>query len=244
MPPTNQMDDALCNQLLAALPTNEFLKIRSGLENVELKAGEVLYEAETKGRHIYFPTDSLILLLYESDTGVSMEVGLIGNQGMIGVSAIMGDTPTATRAVVYRSGSAYRMAAPAVKDEFGECGDFQDMCLYFAQSLLAQITQSAVCNRLHSVEQQLCRLLIRMHDLQETDLLRLTHEQIDHALGVRRETVSLAASALQSKELIKYTRGRITLLDRKGLEGFACECYQLETQQHEKLMKKYEAKHN
>lgn len=238
------MDDALCNQLLAALPTYEFLKIRSGLELVEPAAGDVLYEAESKNRHIYFPTSSLILLLYESESGVSIEVGMIGRQGMIGVSAVMSDSPTATRAVVYRPGKAYRMKAAAVKSEFGECGDFQDMCLYFAQSLLSQITQSAVCNRLHSVEQQLCRLLLRMHDLQETDLIHLTHEQIAHALGVRRETVSLAASELQSRELIKYTRGKITLLERNGLEDFACECYQLEMEQHRKLIKKYEANHN
>lgn len=237
------MDDALRNQLLSALPSDEFVKIRSSLEQVELEAGEVLWEAETKTKHIYFPTTALILLLYESDSGVSIEVGVTGRHGMVGVSAIIGDAAAPTRAVAYREGKAYRMAATAVKEEFSECGDFQDICLYFTQSLINQITQSAVCNRLHSVDQQLCRLLLKVQDHQEGDFIKLTHEQIAHALGVRRETVSLAASTLQENELIKYSRGKISVLDRKGLESFACECYRAETKSYKKLMTKYAANH-
>lgn len=238
------MDDALRNQLLSALPNGEFIKIRSELEAVELEAGEVLWEAEAKGKHIYFPTTALILLLYESGSGASIEVGVTGRQGMVGVSTVISDASTPTRAVTYREGKAYRMAASAVKNEFSACGDFQEICLYFAQSLINEVTQSAVCNRLHSVDQQMCRLLLKIHDHQDEDTVRLTHEQIAHALGVRRETVSLAASTLQEHKLIKYSRGKIKLLDRKGLEGFACECYRVETTSYNKMLAKYAAKHD
>ena len=243
MPPTIKIDDALRNQLLAALPEDEFAKIRPALEKVELKAGEVLWEAETKHKYIFFPTTAIICLLYDSDTGVSIEVGITGRQGLVGVAAFMSEAPMATRAVAYRKGHAYRMLSTAVKEEFGECGDFQDICVYFTQTLISQVSQSAICNQLHSVDQKLCRFLLYIHDHQQKDVVVLTHEQIAQALGVRRETVSLSAATLQKNKLIKYSRGRINVLDRKGLEAFACECYRVETEHYRRVLGKYLAKH-
>lgn len=243
MPPTDMMDDALRNQLLAALPDDEFEKIRPSLELVELETGQVLWEAETKRKHIYFPTTAIICLLYDSETGVSIEVGITGRQGLVGVSTFMSEASMATRAVTYREGQAYRMSASAVKSEFGECGDFQDICMYFTQTHIVQVSQTAICNRLHSVDQQLCRFLLYVHDHQQNDVVYLTHEQISQALGVRRETVSLAASTLQENKLISYSRGRIKVLDRKGLESFACECYRVETDHYRRVLSKYIAKH-
>lgn len=243
MPPILANDDALHNRLLAALPEAEFTKIRPSLAEVELDGGQVLWEADGKENAIYFPVSALILLLYETEKGVSLEVGLTGRNGIVGVSTFMGNTSTPTRAVVYSPGKAYKMTAAVAKDEFKQCGDFQDMCLSFAQALIAQITQSAVCNRLHSVDQQVCRLLLRIHDHQGDDTILLTHEQIAQALGVRRETISLAASMLKENGLIKYSRGKIKILDRDALEGFACECYSIETDQYRKLLSKYVRTH-
>lgn len=243
MPSPNTSDDALRNQLLAALPDNEFQKIRPALELVELKSGDVLWEAETKRKHIFFPTTALICLLYDSENGMSVEVGITGRQGLVGVSTFMSEATMATRAVAYREGEAYRMSAAAVKDEFSQCGDFQDICMYFTQTLIVQVSQAAICNQLHSVEQQLCRFLLYVHDHQQSDVVLLTHEQISQALGVRRETVSLAAAALQTNKLIKYSRGRINVLDRKRLESFACECYGVETEHYRSVLGKYIAGH-
>lgn len=243
MPSSKSTDDALRNQLLAALPESEFAKIRPSLELVELESGHVLWEAETKRKHIYFPTTAVICLLYDSESGVSIEVGITGRQGLVGVSTFMSEARMATRAVTYRSGEAYRMKADAVKDEFAECGDFQDICMYFTQTLIAQVSQTAICNRLHSVDQQLCRFLLYIHDHQQNDVIELTHEQISQALGVRRETVSLSAASLQKHKLIKYSRGQINVLDRKGIEKFACECYAVETEHYNRVLGKYLAKH-
>lgn len=244
MPREQVNDDALQNQMLAALPDGEFEKIRPRLTELDLEAGQVLWEADDKENAIYFPVSALILLLYESEKGVSLEVGLTGRQGIVGVSTFMGHTPTPTRAVVYGAGKAYKMTAAAARGEFKECGDFQDMCMSFSQALIAQITQSAVCNRLHSVDQQICRLFLRIHDHTEGDTINLTHEQISHALGVRRETVSLGAANLQENKVIEYSRGKIEILDRKALEAFACECYSIETEQYQKLLSKYERTHS
>lgn len=241
--PQKTLDDALRNQLLAALPDSEREKILPALEYVDLENGEVLWEAEEKQDHIYFPTTALICLLYDSEAGVSVEVGITGRQGLVGVSTFMTEAAMATRAVTYREGGAYRMKASAVKSEFAECGDFQDICMCFTQTLIAQISQTAICNRLHSVEQKLCRFLLYVHDHHQSNVLHLTHEQIAQALGVRRETVSVAAASLQSNKVIKYARGRIRVPDRKKLEDFACECYGVETAHYKQVLGKYMAKH-
>ena len=243
MPEKNKIDDALRNQLLSALPDGEFQKIRPSLEYVDLANGDILWEAEAKRHHIYFPTTAIICLLYDSETGASVEVGITGRQGLAGVSTFMSEATMATRAVTYRKGGAYRMKAAAVKSEFAECGDFQDICMYFTQTLIAQISQTAICNRLHTVEQQLCRFLLYVHDHHADDTLHLTHEQISQALGVRRETVSLAAANLQENKVIEYSRGRIKILSRKRLNSFACECYDVESDHYNRVLGKYVAKH-
>ncbi len=245
MEKTKADDDALQNQLLAALPEGEFLKIRPALEIVKLEAGDVLWQAEENRRHIFFPTTAVICLLYDSSEGVSIEVGITGSQGMVGVTTFMSEASMATRAVAYSDGNVYRMKASDVKNEFSECGDFQDICMHFTQTLIAQISQTAICNRLHSVEQQLCRFLLYVHDhqKQKSNIFLLTHEQIAQALGVRRETVSLAAAQLQEDKLIKYSRGKIKLLDRKGMENTACECYKIETALYNKVLGQYISNH-
>ncbi len=243
MPITKLLDGALKNQLLAALPESEFKKIRPALDLVSLETGDVLWEAESKRHHIFFPTTAIIGLFYESNEGVSIEVGLTGRQGLVGVSTFMAEASMATRAVTFYSGDAYRMKASDVKSEFSACGDFQDICMYFTQILIAQISQKAICNRLHAVEQHLCRFLLYIHDHQQTNLFIITHDQISQVLGVRRESVSLAAAKLQENKLIEYSRGKIKLLDRKGLENFSCECYHVVNDHYQRVLGKYISKH-
>jgi CRP-like cAMP-binding protein len=236
--------DALHNELLAALPRVEFESIIHALERVELEVGDVLWESEDERQHIYFPTTALICLLYETEDGMSVEAGIIGRQGLVGVCIYMGDPHMADRAVVFRAGVAYRMKAREVTDEFSDCGDFQDMMMCYTQTVVAQISQSSLCNRLHNVEQQLCRLLLIAHDHQlgdevGQDTILMTHEQMSCILGVRRESVSLAAAALKDKGIIEYARGHITLLDRNLLEDGACECYGVENEHYKRILGQY-----
>ena len=248
-PETNSQHDALQNILLSALPASEFENIATALECVELEVGEVLWESEETNKHVYFPVTALICLLCESEEGVSIEVGITGRNGLIGVPTYMGDPRMASRAVVFRAGTAYRMKAAAVKDEFSNCGDFQDMMMSYTQTLIAQISQSSICNGLHTVEQQLCRFLLIAHDHQqsdaidETDTILLTQNQMASVLGVRRESVSIAAANLRDTGVIDYSRGEIRLLDRKRLETAACECYAIETEQYDRILAKYIQKH-
>lgn len=236
-------DDVVKNKLLAALPKPELQKIHPSLELVDLAAGEVLWEAEEKHKHIYFPTTALVCLLYDSDEGISVEVGITGSQGLVGVSTFMGEAVAATRALVVLEGAAYRMSANEVRNEFSQCGDFQDICMHFTQTFIAQISQTAICNRLHSVEQQLCRFLLYVHDHRRSKLFPMTHDQIAQVIGVRRETVSLGAAQLQENGLIEYSRGQVKLLDRKGIENTACECYRVETERYRDVLAKYVSKH-
>lgn len=245
MPPSILIDDALRNKLLAALPESEFREIRPDLEPVELAVGDILWEAESRRRHIYFPTTAVICLLYESDSGASAEVGIAGRNSLVGVSTFMSEMSMSTRAVTYCGGEAFRMDSTAVRDKFGECGDFQDICMYYTQTFIAQVSQTAICNRLHSVDQQLCRFLLHFHDhCGPESTIHLTHEQISQALGVRRETISLAASTLQDQKAIQYTRGRIDILDRGALEASACECYRVETDHYRQVLGRYIARHS
>lgn len=244
MPATKTVDDALENQILAALPKSEFEKIRPSLELVNLELNEVLWEMEEKRKYIYFPTTAMICLLYETEEGVSVEVGITGRQGLVGIATFMGDARMAKRAVVQREGIAYRMKAKDATNEFSECGDFQDICMAYTQTFIAQISQSAICNRLHTVEQQLCRYLLINHDHQQSKTFLMTHDQISNVLGVRRESVSLAAAQLQNNGLIEYSRGKIEMLDRKGLEATVCECYGVVKEQYDRILKKYISKHS
>ncbi len=243
MPPTNAMDEALGNDLLAALPTSEFLKIRAGLEPIEFAAGDVLWESDSRNHTVYFPTSAIILLLYESENGLSVEVGIVGHRGLAGVSAFMADVSTKTRAVAFKAGTAFRMSGNSLRTEFSECGDFQAICLAYADMLLGQVTQSAACNTLHTVDQRLCRFLLHMNDEQGGGILRLTHEQISQALGVRRETISISARSLQKNSVIRYSRGKIEILDIERLTGFACECYKQEVDHYRRVLGQYVRNH-
>jgi len=206
---------------------------------VDLGQDEVLWEMDEKREYIYFPTTAMICLLYDSEEGVSIEVGMTGRQGMVGIVTFIGDSRMAKRAVVQREGQAYRMKAVDVEDEFERCPDFHDVCLCYTQTLIAQISQSAICNRLHSVEQQICKYLLVTYDNLQTETFDMTHEQISNVLGVRRESVSVAAGQLRDNGLIKYTRGKLTMLDRKGLMGSACECYEVVKDQYDRILSKY-----
>ena len=239
MPNTKKVEEAIQNQLLAALPDREFDKIRPSLELVDLELNEVLWEMEEKREYVYFPTTAMICLLYETDEGVSIEVGMAGRQGMVGVVTFIGDSRMTKRAIVQSEGQAYRMKAKDIEDAFELCPDFQDICMCYTQTLIAQISQSAICNRLHSVEQQLCRYLLVNHDNLQTKTFSMTHEQISNVFGVRRESVSLAAAQLRDNGLIKYSRGKITILDRKGLLDAACECYEVVRDQYARILSKY-----
>ena len=239
MPVTKHTDNAHLNHLLAALPADEFARLSPDLEPVSMSLGEVLYESGDKMTHIYFPTTAIISLLYIMENGATAEIGIAGNNGLIGIALFMGGETTSSRAVVQSAGDAVRMKAGDLKTAFALGGVFQNILLRYTQSLMTQISQTAVCNRLHSLEQQLCRWLLINHDQLQTDKLVMTHDLIANMLGVRREGVSIAAANLQKKGLIKYVRGTITVLDRKGLEAAACECYQVVKDEYDRLLGEY-----
>jgi CRP-like cAMP-binding protein len=236
---TKHTNNALMNHLLAALPADEFARLEPDLEPVSLRLGEVLYESGDKMTHIYFPTTAIISLLYIMENGATAEIGIAGNDGLIGIALFMGGETTSSRAVVQSAGDAVRMKSGALKAAFALGGVFQNVLLRYTQSLMTQISQTAVCNRLHSVEQQLCRWLLINHDQLQTNKLVMTHDLIANMLGVRREGVSIAAGNLQKQGLIKYVRGTITVLDRKGLEIVACECYRVVKDEYNRLLGEY-----
>ena len=231
--------DSLTNHLLAALPQAEFVRIKSSLEAVSMELGEVLYESGDQMTHMYFPTAAIISLLYIMENGATAEIGIAGNNGLVGIALFMGGETTSNRAVVQSAGYAVRMKAADVREAFSLGGVFQNILLRYTQSLITQISQTAVCNRLHSVEEQLCRWLLINHDQLQTDKLVMTHDLIANMLGVRREGVSIAASHLQEQGLIKYVRGTITILNRQGLEHAACECYKVVMDEYDRLLGAY-----
>lgn len=235
----DKADETIENELLAALPDKEFKKLKPLLKLVDLETDETLWEMDEKRKYVYFPTTSMISLLYDSDNGVSIEVGLAGRKGMIGVVTFIGDSRMAKRAVVQQAGQAYRMKAADVEKEFADCPEFQDICMLYTQTLIAQISQTAICNRLHSIEQQVCRYLLVSFDNLQTKTFSMTHEQISNVLGVRRESVSVAAAQLQKIGAIEYFRGTLKIVDRRRLQGAACECYGVVKEQYERIMSKY-----
>ncbi len=218
---------------------DEFSRLKPNLEPVSLSLGEVIYESGEQLEYIYFPTTAIISLLYIMQNGSTAEIGMAGNDGLVGIALYMGGSTTPSRAVVQSAGNAFRMRSEAMNDEFSLGGVFQKILLRYTQSLMTQISQTAVCNRLHSVEQQLCRWLLINHDLLQTNKLVMTHDLIANMLGVRREGVSIAAGHLQKKGLIRYVRGTITMLDRNALERAACECYGVVKDEYDRLLGKY-----
>jgi len=228
--------EARGNRLLAALPTEAFERLRSNLEPVSFALGEVIYEAGGEMKHVYFPTTSHVSLLYTMINGSTAEMGLVGREGIVGIALFMGGDTTPNRAIVQGAGYAFRMKAKAMLDEFQLGGEFQHLLLRYTQALITQISQTAVCNRLHSVEQRLCRWLLMTHDLTQSDQLQMTHEFISNMLGVRREGVTMAARKLQDAGMIRYVRGRIQILDRKELLASVCECYQVVQDENRRLL--------
>jgi CRP-like cAMP-binding protein len=213
------------NHLLAALPAEVQARLFPALELVELPLGKVLYESGDTLRHVYFPTDSIVSLLYVMENGSSAEISVVGNEGLIGVALFMGGESTPSRAIVQSAGHAYRLLGQRLKDEFNRHGEMLLLMLRYTQSLITQMAQTAVCNRHHSIDQQLCRWLLLSLDRLPSNRLTMTQELIANMLGVRREGVTDAASKLQNHGVIEYTRGQITVLDRPQLEKLSCECY-------------------
>lgn len=232
-------DSARMNHLLAALPKDEFTRLEPLLEPVSLELGQVIYESGEKLDHIYFPTTAIISLLYIMENGSTAEIGMSGNDGLVGIALYMGGSTTPSRAVVQSAGNSFRLRSKDLNDEFSLGGTFQKVLLRYTQSLMTQISQTAVCNRLHSVQKQLCRWLLINHDLLQTNKLIMTHDLIANMLGVRREGVSIAAGQLQELGLISYVRGTITILDRDGLLANACECYQVVKDEYDRLLGTY-----
>jgi len=224
------------NHLLAALPTSDFQRLASHLELVPMKLGEVLYESGVQLRYVYFPTTSILSLLYVMEDGASAEIAIVGNEGILGISLFMGGETTPSRAVVQSAGHAFRLKAVLLKNEFGRFGPTMHLLLRYTQALITQMAQTAVCNRHHSVDQQLCRWLLLSLDRLQTNELSMTQELIANMLGVRREGVTEAAGKLQDVGLISYRRGRITVLDRPGLEARSCECYQVVKTEFDRLL--------
>ena len=224
------------NHLLAALPASEYERLLPHLERVYLELGWALYESGTPQNHVYFPTDSIVSLLYVMEDGSSAEIAVVGNEGLVGISLFMGGETTPSRAVVQSAGYAYRLKAPYLKDEFERGGPLQHLLLRYTQALITQMAQTAVCNRHHAVEQQLCRWLLLSLDRLHSNELIMTQELIANMLGVRREGVTEAAGRLQAAGLIHYSRGKITVLDRPGLEARVCECYAVVKRESDRLL--------
>ena len=229
------MQSPLQNRLLAALPAADYERLLPKLEPISLKLGSALYESGSTQGFVYFPTDSIVSLLYVMEDGSSAEIAVVGNEGVVGLALFMGGETTPSRAVVQSAGNAYRLGASILKAEFGRGGELQHLLLRYTQALITQMAQTAVCNRHHSVEQQLCRWLLLSLDRLPANELTMTQELIANMLGVRREGVTEAAGKLQAAELIQYSRGKITVLDRPKLEARVCECYHVVKREYDRL---------
>jgi CRP-like cAMP-binding protein len=228
--------DALKNQILAALPPAEWGRWASDLQPVQLALGQVLYEAGATMDYVYFPTTAIVSLLYVMEDGASAEIAVVGHEGLVGVSLFMGGGSTPSRAVVQSAGDGYRLGAGYMKQEFDRAGPVLHVLLRYTQALITQMSQTAVCNRHHSLDQQLCRWLLLSLDRLHGDELEMTQELIANMLGVRREGVTEAAQKLQRAGLIKYARGHITVLDRAGIELRSCECYAVVKREYDRLL--------
>ncbi|MBD9416970.1 Crp/Fnr family transcriptional regulator [Pseudomonas sp. PDM16] len=224
------------NHLLAALSAEVQERLFSHLEHVSLPLGKVLYESGDTMRHVYFPTDSIISLLYVMESGASAEISVVGNEGLVGVALFMGGESTPSRAIVQSGGSGYRLPGQRLKDEFNRHGELLALMLRYTQALITQMSQTAVCNRHHSIDQQLCRWLLLSLDRLPGNQLTMTQELIANMLGVRREGVTEAAGKLQRQGVIEYSRGHINVLDRRRLEQLSCECYAVVKRETDRLL--------
>jgi CRP-like cAMP-binding protein len=224
------------NHLLAALPKAEWDRWSRSLQRIEMPLGTVLYETGVALDYVYFPITSIVSLLYVMENGASAEIAVVGNEGLVGVSLFMGGESTSSRAVVQSGGMGCRLKSQLMKDEFNKGGAVLHLLLRYTQALITQMAQTAVCNRHHSLDQQLCRWLLLSLDRLQGDELVMTQELIANMLGVRREGVTEGALKLQKAGLIQYSRGHITVLDRAGLEQRTCECYAVVKREYDRLL--------
>jgi CRP-like cAMP-binding protein len=224
------------NRLLAALPEAEWERWLPHLEPVDMPLGKVLYESGSRLSHVYFPTTSIVSLLYVMEDGASAEIAVVGNEGIVGISLFMGGESTPSRALVQSAGQGFRLKADLMLQEFNRAGPVLHLLLRYTQALITQMSQTAVCNRHHSLDQQLCRWLLLSLDRLDSEELAMTQELIANMLGVRREGVTEAAGNLQQAGLIRYQRGHITVIDRAGLERRTCECYAVVKKEYERLL--------
>src|SRR5580765_5134598 len=224
------------NHLLSALPIPEYARLEPHLELIPMRLGDVLYEPGVQLRYVYFPTSSIVSLLYVMEDGASAEIAIVGNEGILGISLFMGGETTPSRAVVQSAGHAFRLKAELLKNEFGRYGPTMHLLLRYTQAMITQMAQTAVCNRHHSVDQQLCRWLLLSLDRLTSNELSMTQELIANMLGVRREGVTEAAGKLQDAGLIHFRRGQISVVDRPGLEARVCECYQVVKTEFDRLL--------
>ncbi len=224
------------NRLLAALPLDDMARWQRQMQPVELKLGQVIYESGGRRSHVVFPTTAIVSLLYVTENGQSAEIAVVGNEGVVGIALFMGGDTTPTRAVVQSAGLGFRLTAQTIKNEFHQSPAVMHLLLRYTQALITQMAQTAVCNRHHSIDQQLCRWLLLSMDRLQGDELQMTQELIANMLGVRREGVTEAALKLQGAGLIRYARGRVQVLDRAGLERRACECYAVVKAEYDRLV--------
>ena len=228
--------DRLANDLMASMPADEWSRIAPDLEVVELPLGKVLYESGGSMSHVYFPSTAIVSLLYVMEDGASAEIAVVGHEGVVGISLFMGGETTPSRAVVQSAGWGYRLRARSIKDEFNRSGPLMHVLLRYTQALITQMAQTAVCNRHHSLDQQLCRWLLLSLDRLSGNELVMTQELIANMLGVRREGVTEAALKLQRLGMISYARGHIKVLDRPALEARVCECYSVVKKEYDRLL--------
>jgi CRP-like cAMP-binding protein len=235
-PTATARDDLLKNHLLAGLTPSALKRLKRKLEPVEIALGEVIYESSRPVPHVYFPTNSIVSLLYVLENGSSAEIAVVGNEGVVGVSIFMGGETTPSRAVVQSAGRAWRLPSAVMMEEFRRAGPMQHLMLRYTQALITQMAQTAVCNRHHTVDQQLCRWLLLSLDRLDSPHIKMTQDLIANMLGVRREGVTEAAGKLQKAGVISYRRGHIQVLDRPKLESMSCECYAVVRRETDRLL--------
>ena len=233
---TLKSDEASANRLLQLLSAEDYQNLLASLEFITLKSGEMLYDSGDRVRYVYFPTNSIVSLFYTTKDGATAEMGMVGSYGAVGFPVYLGGQSAAHQAIVQIAGNAFRIKAELLQEAFARSVSFQKILLRYTQALITQISQIAVCNRLHTFEQRFCRWLLLSHDRVKSDELLFTQEIISHLLGVRREGVTVAAGHLQNGGIISYVRGHIHILDRPRLEEKVCECYKVISEEYERLL--------
>ena len=233
----NQTHLSTRNHILNALPQEDYERLHSNLERVNLTLGEILYHPDEQIKYVYFPENAMVSIIATTSDGQSAEVGVVGREGVVGIDVLMGVESTSNECMVLLADGALRIKTEIIRKEFKQNGAFHDISLLYIHALMMQISQTALCNRLHSIEQRLSRWLLMCHDRSTSDTLTLTQDFLAVMLGVNRPSVTTTAILLQGGGFIKYSRGKITILDREGLEDFACDCYQVVKPEYDRLEK-------